>query len=122
MGAPWLVDPEGMVLGVALEDDHLGPFVLVIREREFARLAIRSTARGKPVVAAQVSFVTGRPSRWSPFVFPKGKLAAALLAGIKPTFKVSPPPRVRGATARATGFSGAREGPARLPAAADPTT
>jgi hypothetical protein len=104
-----LVDPEAMILGVALEDDHLGRLVLVISEREFARLAIRSTARGKPVVAAQVSFVVGRPSRWSPFVFPKGKLAAALLAGTKPTFKVSPPPRVRGAIARATGFRGEAE-------------
>jgi hypothetical protein len=109
-----LVDPDALIIGVALEDDHLGPSVLVISEREFRRLAIRSTARGKPVVAAQVSFVLGRPSRWSRFVFPKGKLAAALLAGIKPRFKVSPPPRIRGAIARATGFRGEAEVTRRL--------
>ncbi len=109
-----LVDPDAMIIGVALEDSHLGPFVVVISEHEFRRHAIRSTARGKPVVAAQVSFVVGRPSRWSPFVFPKDKLAAALLAGIKPTFKVAPPPRVRGAIARATGFRGEAEVTRRL--------
>jgi hypothetical protein len=109
-----LVDPDALIVGVALEDDHIGPFVLVISERKFARLAIRSTARGKPVVAAQVSFVVGRPSRWSRFVFPKGDLAVALMAGIKPKFKVSPPPRVRGAIARATGFRGEAEVMRRL--------
>jgi hypothetical protein len=114
MRASSLIDPDAMVIGVALEEDHLGPYVLVISEREFRRLAIRSTARGEPVVAAQVSFVVGRPSRWSRFVFPKGELAAALLAGIKPTFKVSPPPRVRGAIARATGFKGEAEVTRRL--------
>jgi hypothetical protein len=103
-----------LIVGVALEDDHVGPFVLVISEREFARLAIRSTARGKPVVAAQVSFVVGRPSRWSRFVFPKGDLAVALMAGIKPKFKVSPAPRIRGAIARATGFRGEAEVTRRL--------
>jgi len=109
-----LVDPDALIVGVALEDDHVGPFVLVISEREFRRLAIRSTARGKPVVAAQVSLVAGRPSRWSRFVFPKGDLAAALLAAIKPKFKVSPPPRIRGAVARATGFRGEAEVTRRL--------
>ena len=114
MRASSLIDPDAMVIGVALEEDHLGPSVLVINEREFRRLAIRSTARGKPVLAAQVSFVLGRPSRWSHFVFPKGDVAAALLAGIKPKFKVSPPPRIRGAIARATGFRGEAEVTRRL--------
>lgn len=114
MRASSLIDPDATIIGVALEDDHIGPFVLVISEREFAHLAIRSKARGKPVVAAQVSFVPGRPSRWSRYVFPKGDLAAALLAGIKPTFKGSPPPRIRGAIARATGFRGEEEVTRRL--------
>lgn len=109
-----LIDPDATIIGVAIEDDHVGPFVLVISEREFRRLAIRSTARGKPVVAAQVSFVVGRPSRWSPYVFPKGKLVAALLAGIEPKLKVSPPSRIRGAAARATGFRGEEEVTRRL--------
>ena len=109
-----LVDPDAFIVGVALEDDHVGPYALVISEREFRRHAIRSTARGRPVVAAQVSFVVGRPSRWSRYVFPKNDLAAAVLAGVRPELKVSPPPRIRGAIARATGFRGEAEVTRRL--------
>ena len=109
-----LVDPKALIIGIALEDDHVGPHVLVVSERDFKRLAIRSEARGKPVLAGQVSLVPGRPSRWSPYVFPRDHLAAALLAGIKPKFKVSPPPRVRGVIARATGFRGEVEVTRRL--------
>src|SRR5258706_7868357 len=58
-----LVDPDALLLGVALEDDHVGPFVLVITERDFKRIANRSHARGKPTFAAQVSLVPGRNSR-----------------------------------------------------------
>ena len=109
-----LVDPDALIVGVALEDDHLGPFVLVITEREFKRLSVSSQVHGKPLVVAQVSLVPGRPSRWSPFVVPRDKLAAALLAGAEPTFKVSPPARIRGAIARATGFKGEMEVARRL--------
>jgi len=109
-----LVDPDALLLGVALEDDHVGPFVLVITERDFKRIANRSHARGKPTFAAQVSLVPGRNSRWEQYVFPREELADALLAGIKPKFKVSPPARIRGAIARATGFRGEVEVTRRL--------
>lgn len=109
-----LVDPEALILGVALEDDHVGTNVLVISERDFKRLAIRSHARGKPTFAGQVSLVPGRRSRWAPHVFPRGHLANALLAGIEAKVKVSPPARIRGAIARATGFRGEMEVTRRL--------
>ena len=109
-----LVDPDALILGVALEDDHLGPYVLVTSERDFMRLAIRSHARGKAVFAGQVSLVPGRKSRWAPYVYPCEQLSQALIADIKPVFKVSPPPRVRGAVARATGFRGEVEVTRRL--------
>jgi len=86
-----LVDLDALLLGVALEDDHVGPFVLVITERDFTRIANRSHARGKPTFAAQVSLVPGRTSRREQYVFPREQLADALLTGIKPEFKVSPP-------------------------------
>jgi len=114
VGASGLVDPDALIVGVALEDDHLGPNVLVINERDFRRLAIRSHARGKPVLAGQVSLVPGRPSRWSPYVFPRKRLVSALLAGIKPKFKVAVPPRLRGTIARSTGFRGEVEVMRRL--------
>jgi hypothetical protein len=109
-----LVDPNAVIIGISLEDDHVGPYVLVINERDFRRLATRSQVRGKPVVAAQVSLVPGRLSRWSAHVFPRDNLVAALLAGIKPKFKVSSPARIRGAIARATGFKGELEVTRRL--------
>jgi len=109
-----LVDPDALIIGVALEDDHLGPFLLIISEREFKRLSVSSHVHGKPLVVAQVSLVPGRPSRWSPFVVPRDNLVAALLAGIEPTFKVSPPARIRGSIARATGFKGEMEVTRRL--------
>src|SRR4029077_2408716 len=62
-----LADPDALLLGVALEDDHVGPFVLVITERDFKRFANRSHARGKPTFAAQVSLVPGRKSRWAEY-------------------------------------------------------
>src|SRR5260370_4196592 len=101
-----LVDPDALLLGVALEDDHVGPFVLVITERDFKRIANRSHARGKRTLAGQVSLVPGRKSQWAKYVFPREQLADTLLEGIKPKCKVCPRPRMRGASARATGFRG----------------
>src|SRR5207302_6535719 len=37
-----LVDPNALIVGVSLEGDHMGPYLLVINEREFKRLAVRS--------------------------------------------------------------------------------
>ena len=108
------MDPDALLLGVALEDDHVGPFVLVITERDFKRFANRSHARGKPTLAAQVSLVPGRKSRWAEYVFSREQLPDALLYGIEPKYKVSPPPRIRGAIARATGFRGEMEVTRRL--------
>jgi hypothetical protein len=102
-----MVDPDAIIIGAFLDDDHLGPVVLVITEREFRRLAIRSHRRGVPVVAAQVSMVPGRRSRWARHVFPRELMAEALLAGLKPTVHVPPLPlRRQGRAARAVGFRG----------------
>jgi hypothetical protein len=102
-----MVDPDAIVIGAFLDDDHLGPFVLVITEREFRRLAVRSTRLGVPVLAAQVSMVPGRRSRWSRHVFPRERMADALLAGLKPTIHIPPlPVRRQGRVARAVGFRG----------------
>jgi hypothetical protein len=109
-----LVDPDALIVGVALEDEHLGPYVLVITERDFKRLAVRSQVHGKALVVAQVSLVPGRKSRWASHVFLREHLAEAVLAGVKPVVSVSLPPRARGAIARATGFRGEVEVTRRL--------
>ena len=100
-----MVDPDAMVIGAFLDDDHLGPLVMVITEREFRRLATRSERLGVPLFAAQVSMVPGRRSRWARHVFPREFMADALLAGIKPTVRVPPLPlRRQGRVARARGI------------------
>jgi hypothetical protein len=109
-----LVDPNALIVGVALEGDHLGPYLLVISEREFKRLAVRSHVGGKPVYAAQVSFVAGRKSRWNRHVYPRQQISKALLAGVKPVASVAVPTRIRGAIARSTGFRGEIEVTRRL--------
>jgi len=102
-----LVDRKAIVIGACLEDDHLGPVVLVITEREFRRLAVKGTRLGVAVLAAQVSMVPGRRSRWARHVFPLGLMAEAMLAGVKPTLRVPPLPlRRQGRVARAVGFRG----------------
>jgi hypothetical protein len=102
-----MVDPDAIVIGAFLDDDHLGPVALVITEREFRRLATRSTRLGVPVLAAQVSLAPGRRSRWARHVFPRELMAEAMLAGVKPTVRVPPLPlRRQGRTARAVGFRG----------------
>jgi hypothetical protein len=110
-----MVDPDAIVVGVALEDDHLGPNVLVITEREFKRLATRSGANGTRLIAAQVSLVPGRRSRWARHVFAREQLAEALMAGVKPMVSLPPRPlRQRGRVARFVGFRGEAEVMRRL--------
>ena len=102
-----MVDPAANVIGAALEDDHLGPWLLVITERAFRRMATRSETHGIPVTAAQVSLEPGRRSRWARYVFARERLAEALIAGVKPGAVIpSRPLRQRGRVARAVGFRG----------------
>ena len=113
IAAPALVDPNALIVGVFVDDDHLGPSVVVISEKNFRRLARRSHNRRGVVYDAQISLVPGRPRRWSPFIFPLDGLAGAVLAGVKATVAV-PGPRRRGTTARAVGFRGETEVVRRL--------
>jgi len=113
VGASALVDPNAIIVGVSVEDDHLGSRVLVITERNFRRLARRSQADGKLVLDAQISLIPGKRTRWARFIFPLADLAGAVLADVKPTVAV-PTPRRRGTIARAVGFRGETEVVRRL--------
>jgi hypothetical protein len=113
VAASALVDSKAIIVGVFVEDDHLGPQVLVIRERDFRRLAGRSENRRGPLYDAQISLVPGKDTRWARFIFPLEGLAKALLADVKPTGAV-PVPRRRGNIARAVGFRGETEVVRRL--------
>ena len=110
-----MVDPDAIVIGAFLDDDHLGPSVLVITERDFRRLATRGTRLGVAALSAQVSMVPGGRSRWARHVFPRELMADAMLAGVKPAFRVPPLPlRRQGRVARAVGFRGEVEVVRRL--------
>ncbi len=113
VAATALVDPKAIIVGVFVEDDHLGPRVLVISERDFRRLARRSQNRRGLVFDAQISLVPGKPTRWAPFIFPLDGLADAVLGDVKPRV-AAPVARRRGTIARAVGFRGETEVVRRL--------
>jgi hypothetical protein len=113
VAATALVDPKAIIVGVFVEDDHLGPRVLVISERDFRRLARRSQNRRGLVFDAQISLVPGKPTRWAPFIFPLDGLADAVLGDVKPRV-TAPVARRRGTIARAVGFRGETEVVRRL--------
>jgi hypothetical protein len=113
VAAAALVDAKAIIVGVFVEEDHLGPQVLVISEHDFRRLAGRSRNRRGPLFDAQISLVPGKATRWSPFIFPLSALADAVLAGVKPAVAV-PVPRRQGTIARAVGFRGETEVVRRL--------
>lgn len=113
VAASALVDPKAIIVGVFVEEDHLGPLVLVISERDFRRLARRSQNRRGLVFDAQISLVPGKPTRWAPFIFPLEGLANAVLGDVK--LRVAAPvARRRGNIARAVGFRGETEVVRRL--------
>jgi hypothetical protein len=113
VAASALVDPKAIIVGVFVEEDHLGPQVLVISERDFRRLAGRSENRRGPVYDAQISLVPGKRTRWAPYIFALSGLADAVVAGVKPTVAL-PVARRRGTIARAVGFRGETEVVRRL--------
>jgi hypothetical protein len=113
VAASALVDPKAIIVGVFVEEDHLGPQVLVISERDFRRLAGRSENRRGPLYDAQISLVPGKRTRWAPFIFPLDGLADAVLADVRPSVAVSVARR-RGTIARAVGFRGETEVVRRL--------
>jgi hypothetical protein len=113
VAASALVDPNAIIVGVFVEEDHLEPQVLVISERDFRRLAGRSQNRRGPLYDAQISLVPGKPTRWAPFIFRLDGLADAVVADVKPAIAI-PVPRRRGTIARAVGFRGEAEVVRRL--------
>jgi hypothetical protein len=113
VAASALVDPKAIIVGGFVEDDRLGPQVLVIRESDFRRLAGRSENRRGPLFDAHIPLVPGKHTRWARFIFPLDGLAQAVLAGVKPTAAM-PVRRRRGTIARAVGFRGETEVVRRL--------
>ncbi len=73
-----LFTPDQLVIGVHLDGDHLGPFVLVVDAAAFKRKAARMVDRGRQMLVADMPMhpITGH--KWSEDLVPLDLLAAKL--------------------------------------------
>src|SRR5258708_6091712 len=73
-----LFTPDQLLIGVHLDGDHLGPFVLVVDAATFKRKAARMVDRGRQMLVADMPMhpITGH--KWSDDLVPLDLLAAKL--------------------------------------------
>lgn len=73
-----LFTPDQLVIGVHLDGDHLGPFVLVVDAATFKRKAAKMVDRGRQMLVADMPMrpITGH--KWSEDLVPLDQLAAKL--------------------------------------------
>ena len=73
-----LFTPDQLVIGVHLDGDHLGPFVLVVDAETFKRKAARMLDRGRQMLVADMPIRPIPGHKWSEDLVPFDKLAARL--------------------------------------------
>lgn len=97
-----LFTPDQLVIGVHLDGDRLGPFVLVVDAATFKKKATRSVdIRGREMLVADVPIHPIRGHKWSEDLVPFDKLADRLGKGgsaptLAPRAEVSDEDRVTG--------------------------
>ena len=90
LAANSLVDDGAMIIAGLLRDDGLGPYLLVVDEGTFKRLAAHDFIDGKEVYEAAFTVHPTDATHWRPYLVPIGGLAARLL-GAEPTPAESTP-------------------------------
>lgn len=70
-----LRDDEALVIGVFVEGEQLGRFVLVASESRFRVLAAHDVVDGREYLTAAFELHAGGTSRWAPFLVPRERLA-----------------------------------------------
>jgi len=70
-----LRDDEALVIGVFVEGEQLGRFVLVVSESRFRELAAHDVVDGREYLTAAFELHAGGTSRWAPFLVPSERLA-----------------------------------------------
>ena len=74
-----LVDDRAVIIAGLLEDDGLGPYLLVVDEGTFKRLAAHQVVNGKEVYEAAFTVHPTDATHWRPYLIPLDGLAARLL-------------------------------------------
>ena len=88
-----LFTPDQLVIGVHLDGDHLGPFVLVADAATFKKKAARMVDRGRVMLVADMPIRPIPGHRWSEDLVPFGKLAERLGATrLQPTLALQAEP------------------------------
>ncbi|MHB8611782.1 MAG: hypothetical protein ACYDAL_05050 [Candidatus Dormibacteraceae bacterium] len=75
---PHLFTPDQLVIGVHLDGDHLGPFVLVANTETFKRKAARIVDRGRMMLVADMPIRPIQGHSWSEDLVPLDNLAERL--------------------------------------------
>src|SRR5258708_12555287 len=73
-----LFTPDQVVIGVHLDGDHLGPFVLVVDAAAFKRKAARMVDRGRQMLVADIPLHPIAGHKWSEDLVPLDGLADSL--------------------------------------------
>jgi hypothetical protein len=73
-----LFTPDQLVIGVHLDGDELGPYVLVADAATFKRKAARMIDRGRPMLVADMPLTPNPDHSWSEDLVPFDKLAERL--------------------------------------------
>lgn len=70
-----LVDDDALIVGALVDGPDLGPFVLVVTEADFQKLAAHDWVEGREYLTAAFELHGGGASRWAPFLVPRERLA-----------------------------------------------
>ena len=79
-----LVDDRAIIIAGLLTDDSLGPYLLVVDEGTFKRLAAHQIIKGKEVLEAAFGVRPTEVTHWRPYLVPLAGLAARLLGAEPP--------------------------------------
>src|SRR6266446_7402296 len=77
-----LVDDSAMIIATLIDGSELGPFLLVIAEAEFRKLAVHDLVAGREYLTAAFEMHADGRSRWAPFLVQRDSIADRLGAGV----------------------------------------
>ena len=83
-----LVDDRALIIAGLLNDDGLGPTLLVVDEGTFKRQATHSVDQGVDVYSTDFAMHPTAGARWEPYLVPRGGLAARLLGTEMPNSSI----------------------------------
>jgi len=70
-----MVDDAALVVAALVEGEELGPFVLVVDEASFKKLAVHNEVGGREYLTAAFQLHEGGDSRWAPYLVARERLA-----------------------------------------------